>query len=106
MATVLAMALALSSSALVFLAAGSALSFDLTLQMMMAPLDRAEHWHWWLLAKATASGAAAGVIASLLGLRPSRGAESDVSVAVHRTLLWTLLTVLAIQCAFVVAQFG
>ena len=104
--TALAMALALGSSAIVFLATGTPLSLDLALEMMLAALDKEPDWLPWLVAKTATSGAAGGVIAALFGLRPSRGAESDVSLAVHRTLLWTLLAVLAIQCGFVIAQFG
>jgi ABC-type transporter Mla maintaining outer membrane lipid asymmetry permease subunit MlaE len=57
------------------------------------------------MAKVVLSGFLGGTIAAFFGIAPSR-AEDDVARAVHRTLLWSVLAVIACQCALVLVEFA
>jgi ABC-type lipoprotein export system ATPase subunit len=113
---VIAQVLAMSIGALLALAAGIVLagivyvaghqeaSLSLTVNLMIDGLDRAPHWKDYLLAKIVVSGFLGGTIAALCGIVPSQ-AKDDLARAVHRTLLWSVLAVIACQCFFVIAEF-
>jgi ABC-type lipoprotein export system ATPase subunit len=79
-------------------------SLMLTINLMIDGLDRAPHWSHYLLGKVVVSGFLGGTIAALSGIVPSQ-AKDDLARAVHRTLLWSVLAVIACQCAFVIAEF-
>jgi ABC-type multidrug transport system ATPase subunit len=89
---------------IVYVAGHEQASLSLTVNLMLDGLDRAPHWWHYLLAKIVISGFLGGAIAALAGIAPSR-ARDDMARAVHRTLLWSVLAVIACQCALVVAEF-
>jgi len=102
--TALASVLGMLAGALVFMTGSATMSLPEALETMWAGASRYDSWFGWLVAKTLVSGFAGGAIAAYFGVQPIRD-ESDVARAVHRTLLWGMFTVFAIQCAFVIAQF-
>lgn len=103
-ATVFASAFGMFAGALVFMTGSSTMSLTEALDVMFAGATRYDNWLAWLIAKTVCSGAAGGTVAALFGLMPTRS-EADVGRAVHRTLLWGMFSVFAVQCGFVIAQF-
>ncbi|MCC6463984.1 MAG: ABC transporter permease [Planctomycetes bacterium] len=101
LATISGVALA----ALVYVAGHEGASLGLGLSLMLDGLDTAAHWREFLLAKVLVSGFLGGALAALFGLAPATS-EDDVARAVHRTLLWGVLAVIAAQCALIVWEFS
>jgi len=97
--------LGLASGAVVFMTAGSPLTIDQVMDIMFSGTQYYPDWMTWVIWKTLVSGAVAGVLTALFGLRPVQS-ERGVAAAVHGTLLWTMFAVLLVQCLFVVAQFG
>lgn len=89
---------------LVYVAGHEDASLSLTINLMLDGLDRAPDWSNYLIAKIVVSGFLGGTIAAMCGIVPSQ-AKDDLARAVHRTLLWSVLAVIACQCAFVIAEF-
>jgi ABC-type lipoprotein export system ATPase subunit/ABC-type transporter Mla maintaining outer membrane lipid asymmetry permease subunit MlaE len=104
LATVLSVALGVLLAAVVYVAGHDGASLPLTVDLMVDGLKQAPHWWKYALVKIVLSSFLAGTIAALYGIAPSR-AEDDVARAVHRTLLWSVLAVIACQCALVLAEF-
>jgi hypothetical protein len=113
LAQFLAMALASVASlvtgvllaAVVYVAGHEDASLPLTVNLMIDGLEQAPHWQWYLWAKIGLSSFLGGTIAALCGTVPSR-ADDDVARAVHRTLLWSVLAVIACQCGLILAEFA
>jgi ABC-type transporter Mla maintaining outer membrane lipid asymmetry permease subunit MlaE len=89
----------------VYVAGHDQASLPLTVNLMIDGLDRAPHWSHFLFGKIVLSGFLGGAIAALSGIAPSR-AKDDMARAVHRTLLWSVLAVIACQCCLVIAEFA
>jgi ABC-type lipoprotein export system ATPase subunit len=100
----LALAMGIVLAGFVYVAGHPEASLSLTVNLMIDGLDRAPHWRNYLLAKVVVSGFLGGTIAALCGIVPSQ-AKDDLARAVHRTLLWSVLAVIACQCFFVVVEF-
>jgi ABC-type transporter Mla maintaining outer membrane lipid asymmetry permease subunit MlaE len=109
LAMVLATALALVGgillAAIVYVAGHGGESLPLTVDLMVDGLQKAPNWWRFALAKIALSGFFGGTIAALYGIAPSR-AEDDVARAVHRTLFWSVLAVIACQCGLIIAEFA
>jgi hypothetical protein len=88
----------------VYVAGHEEASLSLTINLMIDGLERSPRWWHYLLGKIVVSGFLGGTIAALCGIVPSQ-AKDDSARAVHRTLLWSVLAVIACQCAFVIAEF-
>jgi ABC-type transport system involved in cytochrome c biogenesis ATPase subunit len=101
---VLALIAGIVLAGIVYVAGHQEASLSLTVNLMIDGLDRAPHWSHYLLAKVVVSGFLGGTIAALCGIVPSQ-AKDDLARAVHRTLLWSVLAVIACQCFFVIAEF-
>jgi ABC-type lipoprotein export system ATPase subunit len=104
-ATVVAIVLGILLAAVVYVAGHDGASLPLTVDLMVDGLKQSPHWWKYALAKIALSSFLAGTIAALYGIAPSR-AEDDVARAVHRTLLWSVLAVIACQCALVLVEFA
>lgn len=102
--TGLALVAGVTLAGAVYVAGHEDASLSLTINLMIDGLDRAPHWSHYLLGKIVVSGFLGGTIAALCGIVPSQ-AKDDSARAVHRTLLWSVLAVIACQCAFVIAEF-
>lgn len=102
--TMLALVAGIVLAGIVYVAGHEDASLSLTVNLMIDGLDRAPNWTHYLLAKIVVSGFLGGAIAALAGIVPSQ-AKDDLARAVHRTLLWSVLAVIACQCAFVIAEF-
>ncbi len=102
--TALASVLGMLAGALVFMTGSATMSLPEALETMWTGASRYDSWFGWLMAKTLVSGFSGGAIAAYFGVQPTRD-ESDVARAVHRTLLWGMFTVFAIQCLFVILQF-
>jgi len=102
--TLLALVAGVVLAGIVYVAGHEDASLSLTVNLMIDGLDRAPHWTHYLLGKVIVSGFLGGTIAALSGVVPSQ-AKDDLARAVHRTLLWSVLAVIACQCAFVIAEF-
>jgi len=102
--TLLALLAGVVLAGIVYIAGHEQASLSLTVNLMIDGLDRAPHWKHYLLGKIVVSGFLGGTIAALCGIVPSR-AKDDLADAVHRTLLWSVLAVIACQCGFVIAEF-
>jgi hypothetical protein len=102
--TLLALVAGLLVAGIVYVAGHEDASLSLTVNLMVDGLDRAPNWSNYLLGKIVVSGFLGGSIAALCGVVPSQ-AKDDLARAVHRTLLWSVLAVIACQCAFVIAEF-
>ena len=105
LATVLATVGGVLLAAIVYVAGHDGASLPLTVDLMVDGLKQSPHWWKYALAKIALSSFLGGTIAALYGIAPSR-AEDDVARAVHRTLLWSVLAVIACQCALVLAEFA
>jgi hypothetical protein len=105
MATLAAIGAGMLLAATVYVAGHTDSSLPLTVALMTDRLDQAPHWWQFVLAKISLSSFLGGTIAALSGTVPSR-AEDDVARAVHRTLLWSVLAVIASQCALVLWEFA
>ncbi|HEY2838269.1 MAG TPA: ATP-binding cassette domain-containing protein [Pirellulales bacterium] len=101
---VLALVCGVVLAGVVYVAGHEEASLSLTVNLMLDGLDRAPHWSNYLIGKIIVSGFLGGAIAALCGIVPSQ-AKDDLARAVHRTLLWSVLAVIACQCAFVIAEF-
>lgn len=104
-ATFIALVFGITLAGLVYVGGHEGASLGLTIQLMVDGLDNVEGWKGFLWAKILVSGFVGGAIASLFGLAPAQN-TGDVAKAVHRTLLWGNLGVLAVQCGFVIWEFS
>ncbi len=102
--TLLALVAGVVLAGFVYVAGHEGASLSLTVDLMVDGLDRAPHWSHYLFGKIVVSGFLGGSIAALCGIVPSQ-AKDDLARAVHRTLLWSVLAVIACQCCFVIAEF-
>ena len=102
--TLLALAGGVVLAGIVYVVGHEQTTLSLTVNLMIDGLDRAPLWSHYLLGKILVSGFLGGTIAALCGIVPSQ-AKDDLARAVHRTLLWSVLAVIACQCCFVVAEF-
>jgi putative ABC transport system ATP-binding protein len=102
--TLLALVAGVVLAGIVYVAGHEEASLSLTVNLMIDGLDRAPHWWHYLFGKIVVSGFLGGTIAALCGIVPSQ-AKDDLARAVHRTLLWSVLAVIACQCCFVIAEF-
>lgn len=102
--TLLALVAGVVLAGIVYVAGHEEASLSLTVNLMIDGLERAPHWSHYLLGKIVVSGFLGGTIAALCGTVPSQ-AKDDLARAVHRTLLWSVLAVIACQCCFVIAEF-
>ena len=105
LATLLAMAGGILLAAIVYIAGHPGASLPLAIDLMIDGLEQSPNWRYYLVAKVVLSSFLGGTIAALFGSVPSR-AEDDVARAVHRTLLWSVLAVIACQCALVLMEFA
>jgi hypothetical protein len=105
LATVAAIAAGILLAAVVFVAGHEGAPLPLTVNLMIDGLGQTPHGWLYLWAKVGLSAFLGGAIAALCGIAPSR-AEDDVARAVHRTLLWSVLAVIASQCLLIVAEFS
>ena len=103
--TVLALVCGIVLAGIVYVVGHEAASLSLTVNLMLDGLDRAPHWKGYMVGKIVLSGFLGGTIAALSGIAPSQ-AKDDMARAVHRTLLWSVLAVIACQCCLVVAEFA
>ncbi len=104
LATVLALIGGVFLAAVVHVAGHGGDSLPLTINLMIDGLRKAPHWTQYAIAKVALSAFLGGTIAALYGSAPSR-AEDDVARAVHRTLFWGVLAIIACQCALIIAEF-
>jgi len=102
--TLLALVSGVVLAGTVYVAGHEQASLSLTVNLMIDGLERAPHWSHYLFGKIVISGFLGGTIAALCGVVPSQ-AKDDLARAVHRTLLWSVLAVIACQCCFVIAEF-
>jgi hypothetical protein len=79
-------------------------SLPIIIDIMRAGLANAPSWTLYLVAKVVASAFIGGTVAAMFGLVPATS-KGDVARAVHRTLLWSVLGVIACQCALIIAEF-
>ncbi|MGD9721990.1 MAG: ABC transporter permease [Pirellulales bacterium] len=105
LATVLALCAGVVLAAIVYVSGHDGASLPLAINLMVDGLETAPHWLEYVVAKVVLSGFLGGTIAALYGIAPAR-AEDDVARAVHRTLLWSVLAVIACQCGLVLAEFA
>ncbi|MCC6574248.1 MAG: ATP-binding cassette domain-containing protein [Planctomycetes bacterium] len=105
LSTALALVGGVVLAALIYTAGHEGASLGLALDLMLGGLDKAAGWREFLVAKVLLSGFAGGVLAALFGLAPAM-CENDVAKSVHRTLLWGVLAVLAVQCALIIWEFS
>lgn len=103
-ATTLAVLSGVTLSALIYVAGHEDASLGLALDLMVDGLDKAPMWFEFLVAKIAVSGFIGGALAAMFGMTPATS-EDDVARAVHRTLLWGILAVIAAQCALIVWEF-
>ena len=104
-ATFIALSFGVTLAGLVYIGGHEGASLGLAVQLMIDGLDAVPNWQSFLWAKILVSGFIGGTLASLFGLAPAHD-TGDVAKAVHRTLLWGNLGVLAAQCTFVVWEFS
>jgi ABC-type multidrug transport system ATPase subunit len=104
LATVLAVLGGVFLAAVVHVAGHGGDSLPLTINLMIDGLRKSPHWINYAIAKVVLSAFLGGTIAALFGSAPSR-AEDDVARAVHRTLFWGVLAIIACQCALIIAEF-
>jgi ABC-type transporter Mla maintaining outer membrane lipid asymmetry permease subunit MlaE len=105
LATGASLAAGLLMAALVYSAGHQGAPLGLALNLMLSGVKLAPHWFSFLVAKVVASGFLAGTLAALFGHAPATS-EQDVARAVHRTLLWGVLAVIACQCLLIIAEFA
>jgi ABC-type multidrug transport system ATPase subunit len=104
-ATALALAGGVLLAAMVYVAGHPGGSLPLAVNLMIDGLQQSPEWWRYVVLKVVLSGFLGGTIAALFGIAPSR-ADDDVARAVHRTLLWSVLAVIACQCALIIAEFA
>jgi ABC-type lipoprotein export system ATPase subunit len=104
-ATLLAVVAGVTVAGVVYVSGHDGASLPLTTQLMIDGITQAPHWLRFILFKIGLSSFLGGTIAALCGIVPSR-AEDDVAKAVHRTLLWSVLAVIACQCSLIVWEFS
>jgi ABC-type multidrug transport system ATPase subunit len=104
-ATALALVGGVLLAAIVYVAGHPGGSLPLTVSLMVDGLEQSPEWSRYVTLKVVLSGFLGGTIAALFGIAPSR-ADDDVARAVHRTLLWSVLAVIACQCALIIAEFA
>lgn len=105
LSTLLALGSGVILAAFVYVAGHPDASLSLAIRLMVDGLDQVPSWPKFVAAKILLSGFLGGTVAALYGIAPSR-AEDDVARAVHRTLLWGVLAVIACQCALVLVEFA
>ncbi|MCZ7606330.1 MAG: ABC transporter permease [Planctomycetota bacterium] len=105
LATTLALYSGVALAALIYVAGHEGASLGLALNLMSDGLSDAPKWFEFLLAKVLVSGFIGGTLAAMFGLAPATS-EDDVAKAVHRTLLWGILAVIAAQCALIIWEFS
>lgn len=105
LATTLALYSGVALAALIYVAGHEGASLGLALNLMSDGLGDAPKWFEFLLAKVLVSGFIGGALAAMFGLAPATS-EDDVAKAVHRTLLWGILAVIAAQCALIIWEFS
>ncbi len=104
-ATGLALAAGFALAALVYTVGHEGASLPLAMDLMWRGLAQGAQWRTFLATKVLASGFLAGTVSALAGLAPAVS-EDDVALAVHRALLWSVLCVIASQCALIVVEFA
>lgn len=104
-ATLIALVSGVLLAAIVYVAGHDDASLPLTINLMIDGLEQAPDWPKYMWAKVALSSFLGGTIAAWCGSVPSR-AEDDVARAVHRTLLWSVLAVIACQCALILLEFA
>jgi hypothetical protein len=104
-ATLIALVSGVLLAAIVYVAGHDDASLPLTINLMVDGLEQAPDWPKYMWAKVALSSFLGGTIAAWCGSVPSR-AEDDVARAVHRTLLWSVLAVIACQCALILVEFS
>ncbi|MCC6150119.1 MAG: ATP-binding cassette domain-containing protein [Planctomycetes bacterium] len=105
LATGLALSFGMILASLIYVAGHEGASLGLALDLMKQGLAKTPTWSNFLIAKVLLSGFVGGSIAALFGLAPATS-ENDVAKAVHRTLLWSILGVIATQCIFIIWEFA
>jgi ABC-type transporter Mla maintaining outer membrane lipid asymmetry permease subunit MlaE len=105
LATGLALSFGMMLASLIYVAGHEGASLGLALDLMKQGLAKTPTWLNFLIAKVLVSGFVGGSIAALFGLAPATS-ENDVAKAVHRTLLWGILGVIATQCIFIIWEFA
>ncbi|MCA8917040.1 MAG: ABC transporter permease [Planctomycetes bacterium] len=103
-ATAFAAISGITLAALIYVSGHEGASLGLALNLMSDGLNDAPKWLEFLIAKIAVSGFIGGALAAMFGLAPATS-EDDVAKAVHRTLLWGILAVIAAQCALIVWEF-
>jgi hypothetical protein len=105
LATLLALGGGVVLAAVVYVSGHDGASLPLAMALLIDGLEQVPTWWKYAVAKTVLSGFLGGTIASLYGIAPSR-AQDDVERAVHNTLLWSVLAVIACQCALVMLEFS
>lgn len=105
LATALSLSFGLMLASLIYVASHEGASLGLALDLMRQGLEKTPDWKNFLIAKVLVSGFVGGSLAALFGLAPATS-ENDVARAVHRTLLWGILGVIASQCIFIIWEFA
>jgi hypothetical protein len=105
LATFLGIVSGLLVSGLIYVGSHPGASLGLALSLMTQDCLRDPRLYRFMLAKVIGSGFIGGATAALFGLCPVNN-EFDVGKAVHRTLLWGILLVIAYQCALVVLEYS
>jgi ABC-type multidrug transport system ATPase subunit len=104
LATAVALAAGILLAAIVYVSGHPGGSLPLSVHLMIDGLEQSPVWTRYVVAKVVLSGLLGGTIAAIFGIAPSR-ADDDVARAVHKTLLWSVLAVIACQCALIIAEF-
>lgn len=104
-ATGVCLAAGVVAASLVYTLGHARAPLPLSVDLLLSGLRNAPGWEWYLAAKVLCSGLLAGTIAAWCGGTPG-SARDDVAEAVHRTLLWGVLGVIACQCAWIIAEFA
>ena len=104
-ATAVCLAAGVVAASLVYTLGHARAPLPLSVDLLLSGLRNAPGWEWYLAAKVLSSGLLAGTIAAWCGGTPG-SARDDVAEAVHRTLLWGVLCVIACQCVWIIAEFA
>ncbi|MDD8050414.1 MAG: ATP-binding cassette domain-containing protein [Verrucomicrobiota bacterium] len=105
LATLMGTCLGVLIAGLIYVGSHPGASLGLAMSLMTQGCLRDPVLHRFLLMKVIGSGVIGGVAASLFGLCPVSN-EYDVGKAVHRTLLWGILGVIAYQCGLIVLEYS
>ena len=103
-ATAVALVCGILLAGLIYIAGHEQASLPIILDICATGLDNTPSWTHYLVAKVVASAFIGGSIAAMFGLAPATS-KGDVARAVHRTLLWSVLGVIACQCGLIIAEF-